>query len=87
MTALAILAAGCSLVVTNLGRLSLKVESVPMSDARPPLPVLDFDRIGPRVGERFPDLLLPNQTGESVDLHARRDGRQALVLFHRSASW
>ena len=58
-----------------------------MSEQRPPMPVLDFSQIGPRVGERFPDLVLPNQGGETVDLHARRGGRRALVLFHRSASW
>ncbi|MBI2324145.1 MAG: hypothetical protein HYU87_04185 [Chloroflexi bacterium] len=57
------------------------------SPARPPLPVLDFDRIGPRVGERFPDVVLPDQHGKPVDLHAARAGRRALVVFHRSASW
>jgi hypothetical protein len=54
---------------------------------RPALPALDFDRIGPAVGTRFPDVVLPNQGGERVDLHAARGGRRALVLFHRSAAW
>lgn len=58
-----------------------------MPDLRPPLPILDFGQIGPPVGQRFPDLVLPNQRGELVDLHARRGTRRALVLFHRSASW
>ena len=58
-----------------------------MSDIRPPLPRLDFDRTGPAVGTRFPDLVLPDQRGSAVDLHAARAGRRALVLFYRSASW
>lgn len=55
--------------------------------ARPPYPPVDVDRIGPAPGERFPDLVLPDQHGTPVDLHAARAGRRALVLFHRSAAW
>ncbi len=51
------------------------------------LPPRDFSRIGPRQGERFPDIYLSDQTGTLVDLHARRAGRPALVVFHRSAEW
>ena len=58
-----------------------------MTAQPPPLPALDFDAIGPRVGQRFPDLVLPDQSGTPVDLHAVRGGRAALVLFYRSASW
>lgn len=47
----------------------------------------DFATIGPRVGEPFPHLVLPDQTGAPVDLHAARAGRRALVVFHRSAEW
>lgn len=57
------------------------------STERPPLPALDFSRIGPAVGERFPDVTLPDQTGQVVDLHAARGRRRAMVVFHRSASW
>jgi peroxiredoxin len=48
---------------------------------------LDFATIGPRVGERFPDVRLPDQSGAIVDLHARRAGRLALFVFYRSAKW
>jgi peroxiredoxin len=58
-----------------------------MSVERPPLPVVDFTRIGPSVGERFPDIGLPDQTGRIVDLHAHSGGRRALIVFHRSANW
>jgi peroxiredoxin len=51
------------------------------------MPRLDFDWIGPRVGERFPDLRLPDQHGRVVDLHAARAGRPAIVVFYRSARW
>lgn len=44
-------------------------------------------RRGPRIGERFPDVSLPDQTGAVVDLHRARNGRPALVVFYRSARW
>ncbi|HEX2439349.1 MAG TPA: hypothetical protein VHT71_13665 [Methylomirabilota bacterium] len=52
-----------------------------------PLPPRDFDTIGPRQGQRFPDVRLPDQTGAVIDLHAARAGRTALVVFYRSAEW
>jgi peroxiredoxin len=52
-----------------------------------PLPPRDFTTIGPTEGERFPDVRLPDQHGATVDLHATRGGRKALVVFHRSADW
>lgn len=51
------------------------------------IPDVDFERIGPPVGERFPDVVLADQHGESIDLHEHRAGRKALVVFHRSADW
>ncbi|MDA0271082.1 MAG: hypothetical protein DWG83_01680 [Chloroflexi bacterium] len=42
---------------------------------------------GPAIGEAFPDVVLRDQHGETVDIHAARDGRAAFVLFHRSARW
>lgn len=43
--------------------------------------------MGPPVGDLFPDVLLADQRGEMVDLHARRGTRRALVVFYRSARW
>jgi peroxiredoxin len=43
--------------------------------------------IGPAVGTRFPDVLLPDQAGRSIELHQDRAGRRALVVFYRSARW
>ncbi|MPZ88722.1 MAG: hypothetical protein GEU81_11745 [Nitriliruptorales bacterium] len=54
---------------------------------RPPLPWIDFATIGPQVGERFPDVRLPDQHGRAVDLHQARAGRAALVVLYRSAEW
>jgi hypothetical protein len=51
------------------------------------LPDVDFDSIGPLVGERFPDVELIDQNGSLVDLHGYRAGRRGLVVFHRSADW
>jgi peroxiredoxin len=51
------------------------------------MPELDFSQIGPNVGEQFPDVRLPDQRGEIVDIHAARAGGPALVVFYRSARW
>ncbi len=58
-----------------------------MSALHPSITVLDFDRIGPAAGTRFPDVVLPDQNGRVVDLHAARAGRPALILFNRSVIW
>lgn len=52
-----------------------------------PFPSTDFMAIGPPVGVRFPDVVLPDQHGTLVDLHATRGTRPALVVFYRSARW
>jgi peroxiredoxin len=51
------------------------------------MPFVDFSSVGPKLGERFPDLRLPDQHGRTVDLHEARAGRPAAVVFYRSASW
>jgi len=48
---------------------------------------LDYLERGPAVGTRFPDVRLPDQQGDVVDLHVRRAGRRALVVLYRSAVW
>lgn len=58
-----------------------------MTTELPPYPPFAAGLIGPALDDRFPDLVLPDQRGQSVDLHAVRAGRKALVLFYRSASW
>ncbi len=40
---------------------------------------------GPKVGELFPNIVLPDQHGTLVGLHQRR-GR-AVIVFIRSARW
>lgn len=47
----------------------------------------DLDTVRPAVGERFPDVVLPDQHGVPTDLHTFRGGRRALVVFIRSADW
>lgn len=51
------------------------------------LPPRDFAKVGPREGERFPEVRLPDQNGHIVDLHETRGAGPALVVFHRSADW
>lgn len=42
---------------------------------------------GPDVGEVLPDIALMGHLGETVDVHALRNGGPAVVVFHRSAVW
>ena len=42
---------------------------------------------GPAVGEPVPDFALPDQFGNTVRFSEVRGTGQALILFHRSASW
>lgn len=60
---------------------------VPAHDPGEGLRPVDFAAVGPAVGDRFPDLALPDQGGATVDLHTHRAGRPALVVIHRSADW
>jgi peroxiredoxin len=48
---------------------------------------IDFDHVGPGVGTIFPDVTLPDQHGNQIDLHEHRAGRRAAVAFYRSADW
>lgn len=48
---------------------------------------VDFEAVGPAVGTRFPDVVLPDQHGKVVDLQRHRGRRRAMVVFHRSADW
>lgn len=50
-------------------------------------PWVDFARVGPPQGRRLPNVVLPNQWGQRVDVHAARGGRRGLVVVHRSAEW
>ena len=45
-----------------------------------PIPEIDPDALGPNVGERFPDVVLPDQHGNMINLHEHRGGRKALFV-------
>ncbi len=47
----------------------------------------DYRERGPKIGEMFPNVRLPDQRGELVDLNQRRGHRRAIVAFNRSAVW
>lgn len=51
------------------------------------IPGCEYLGVGPEVGTRFPEIVLPDQRGRLVDLHADRGSRRALVVFYRSAAW
>jgi hypothetical protein len=45
-----------------------------------PLPTRDFGEVGPKEGERFPDVPLPDPIGRMVDLREARAEWQAIVV-------
>ena len=51
------------------------------------MPESDDFPTGPSVGEPLPDFTLPDQHGEPVNFSRARDGKRALVVFHRSVRW
>lgn len=63
------------------------VEGESMTASEPEGIPEEFRQKGPGIGERFPDVRLPDQIGAIVDLHKARDGRPALIVFYRSARW
>jgi len=42
---------------------------------------------GPALGEPLPDFTLPDQHGAMVNFTTARQGKRAMVVFHRSARW
>jgi peroxiredoxin len=50
-------------------------------------PETDDFATGPAIGEALPDFTLPDQQGAVANFTAARDGKRALVVFHRSARW
>ena len=42
---------------------------------------------GPAIGTRLPDIVATDQHGQTIDLHATRGDRPAVVVFYRSAVW
>ena len=58
------------------------------TQSRDPQPAfVDYEKVGPEIGTRFPDITLPDQTGRLFHLHADRETDRAIVVFHRSAGW
>ena len=53
----------------------------PRSDPRGAFPT------GPAIGEQLPDIVATSATGETIDVHAHRAGKAAVVVFYRSAVW
>jgi peroxiredoxin len=51
------------------------------------LTLRDYTQAGPQIGERFPDIVLPDQSGTAVNLHEARRRKRAIIVFHRSARW
>ncbi len=50
-------------------------------------PETDDFPTGPAVGELLPDFTLPDQNNNMVNFTAARQGKRAMVVFHRSARW
>ena len=60
------------------------------TDERPPamrFPESDEFPTGPDLGERLPQISLPDQDGQMVNVEEARGAGRALVVFHRSVRW
>lgn len=42
---------------------------------------------GPAEGTRLPDVVAQAHTGQTIDIHAHRADRPAVLVFYRSAVW
>jgi len=52
-----------------------------------PLPSVDFDTIGPKVGETAPDFELRDQSGTPRKLSSLAGPKGTMLVFYRSADW
>jgi len=43
--------------------------------------------VGPAIGDRLPDFVLPDAYGKSVRFHEARAGAKTVLVFYRSAVW
>jgi len=59
---------------------------MPMDRAARREPDADFPT-GPDIGAALPNIRLPNQHGEIIDVAQHRGRKGAIVVFHRSAYW
>ncbi len=50
-------------------------------------PETDDFPTGPAVGQLLPDFTLPDQNGNKINFTTARQGKRAMVIFHRSARW
>jgi hypothetical protein len=50
-------------------------------------PVVDVERLGPKVGETVPDFNLPDQRGATRSLKTLMGPKGAILVFFRSADW
>ena len=48
---------------------------------------IDVSKLGPQVGERLPDFLLVDQTGQRRTLQSVLGPRGGMLVFVRSADW
>ena len=59
---------------------------MPIDRAARKEPDADFPT-GPDIGAALPEIQLPNQHGDIVDVAHNRGENGAIVVFHRSAYW
>ena len=48
---------------------------------------IDVSSLGPQVGEKVPDFVLPDQHGTMQTLDSIMGEQGAMIVFHRSADW
>ena len=75
------IAFGVSLL--TIGRVGIDARYQPGS----PVPAVDLDTVGPKIGTPLPDFSLRDQGGEARTLKSLLGANGAVIVFFRSADW
>src|SRR4051812_26634495 len=52
-----------------------------------PAPIVDVERVGPKIGEAIPEFSLRDQNGQVQSLKSLFGPKGAIIVFFRSADW
>jgi len=52
-----------------------------------PVPAVDVERLGPKVGDALPEFSLRDQNGQVQSLKSLFGPKGAIIVFFRSADW
>jgi cytochrome oxidase Cu insertion factor (SCO1/SenC/PrrC family) len=75
------LALGLCVVLAPASGFALRQQS------NPPVPMVDVETVGPKVGDALPEFSLHDQGGQTRSLKSLLGPKGAVIVFFRSADW